>query len=131
VTDEGAREAGDEEIALAREELRATEALLAAGIPRVALTRAYFAAFHVVRALLFDLGIEPRSHRAAASLFARHYIRTGRLPREDSRILSRLQKYREDADYGGALVADDDMARDEVQRAADFVARAIALIRPS
>jgi len=51
VTAEGRREAAAEELARAAEELTAAEHLLAARLARIALTRAYFAVFHALRAL--------------------------------------------------------------------------------
>ena len=48
MTGEGERNAAADDLAMAAEELRAAETLLAAGLPRVALTRAYFAVFHAV-----------------------------------------------------------------------------------
>jgi uncharacterized protein (UPF0332 family) len=67
VTGAGRRAAASEEIELALEELRVAETLLDAGFYRVALTRAYFAVFHAVRARLYAEGIEPRSHGSTSS----------------------------------------------------------------
>lgn len=62
MTGEGERNAAADDLAMAAEELRAAETLLAAGLPHVALTRAYFAVFHAVRARLYAAGLEPRTH---------------------------------------------------------------------
>ena len=49
MTGEGRRESSLAELTLADEELRGADALLQAGCPRIALTRAYFAVFHGCR----------------------------------------------------------------------------------
>jgi len=61
VTEAGRIAAATEELALAREELSAADHLIAAKLPRVALGRAYFAAFHACRAILYARGLEPLS----------------------------------------------------------------------
>ena len=118
---EGRRESSREEISLADEELRSAEALLQAGFARVSLTRAYFAAFHAARALLYASGFEPRTHGGVHHLFNLHFVKTGRFEPGASRLLARLQKYREEADYSRAFVVDTDGAREELEAARAFV----------
>ena len=50
MTEEGRRAAVAAELSCADEELRAATMLLEEALPRVALTRAYFAVFHAARA---------------------------------------------------------------------------------
>jgi len=107
----------------AQEELRAAETLLDAKLPRIALTRAYFAVFHAVRSKLYADGFEPRSHGGTQHLFNLHYVKTGRVGPEASRIMARLQKFREEADYAQAFVVDDEGAREEFQAARELVTR--------
>ncbi len=123
MTDEGKAAATAEELARAREELSAAEHLLAAGLARIALTRAYFAAFHAARAALFSEGLEPRSHRGALQLFNQHLVKGGRFDPASSRLLARLQKFREEADYGEAFPVDEEGAREELEAARGFVDR--------
>lgn len=123
MTDEGRRESASEELARADEELRAADQLVAIGIPRIALTRAYFACFHAVRALLYAENLEPRTHQGTHHLFNTHFVRTGRFEPAATRLLARLQKYREEADYSESFVVDEAGARAEIAAAAEFVAR--------
>jgi uncharacterized protein (UPF0332 family) len=117
-------------MARADEELRAAEHLLAHGFARIALTRAYFAAFHAVRALLYARGHEPRTHRGAISLFGQHFVKHGTYPAADGWLLSRLQRFREEADYSDAFVADPALARQELDAARDLVRRIAADLAP-
>ncbi len=121
MTGEGRREAAREELGLAAEERQVADALLEAGFPRVAVTRAYFAVFHAMRARLYAEGLEPRSHSGAQHLFNLHFVKSGRYDAETSRLLARLQKFREEADYAQAFVIDDRGAREEVGAARRLV----------
>lgn len=125
MTGEGRRQAAREELGLAAEELKAADALLDAELPRVAVTRAYFAVFHAMRARLYAEGLEPRSHLGAQHLFNLHFVKSGRYDAETSRLLARLQKFREEADYAQAFVIDDRGAREEVGAARRLVDRIV------
>lgn len=128
MTDAGREEVVREELARAEEELRAAEALLAVHLPRVAVTRAYFAVFHMARALLYSGDLEPRIHEGVLHLVSLHFVRTGKVSVEQGRVLARLQKYRGEADYGDAFVIDDDAAREDLEAARAFCHRLRPLV---
>ena len=128
MTGEGRRESALVEIALADEELRAAAALLDGGLPRIAVGRVYFAVFHAVRAQLYAGGFEPRTHGGAQHLFNLHFVRTGRFEPAASRLIARLQKFREEADYAPAFVVEDRGAREDLEAARRFVAQVRAAI---
>jgi uncharacterized protein (UPF0332 family) len=108
------------ELALAGEELDAARSL--AGVhPRIAVTRAYFAIFHAIRAQLFAAGFEPRSHGGAIHLFNLHFVKTGTYPPATSRLVARLQKFREEADYAQSFTIDAAGAREELEAAETLV----------
>ena len=118
---EGCRESSRAELSLAEEELNGAELLLEAGFARVSLARTYFAVFHAARALLYASGFEPRTHGGVHHLFNLHFVKTTRFEPGASRLLARLQKYREEADYSRAFVVDGDGAREELEAARAFV----------
>ncbi len=122
MTADGRRESAQTELDLAAEELRAAEGLLASGLPRIAAGRVYFAVFHAIRAQLHAEGYEPRSHRGAQHLFNLHFVRTGQFDPECSRLIARLQKSREEADYSPAFVVTERHAREDLDAARRFVA---------
>jgi len=123
VTAEGRRDAAAAELELADEELRVTGHLLELGHPRIALVRAYFAVFHAVRARLYAEGLEPRSHGGVQHLWNVHFVKTGAYDAATSRLLARLQKFREEADYARAFVVDEAGAREEIEAARGLVER--------
>ena len=125
MTEEARRESARAELDLADEELRAAEGLLRAGHPRIAIARAYFAVFHAMRGQLYAEGCEPRTLGGAQHLFNLHFVRTGLYDASTSRLIARLQKYREDADYAPAFVVDPQGAREDLDAARGFVARVL------
>ena len=131
MTDDGKASAAAEELARAREELAGAEHLLQVGLPRIALARAYFAAFHACRAMLYAEGLEPRTHHGALHLFNLHLVKTGRFEPATSRLLARLQKFREEADYGESFPVDEAGAREELAAAKGFVERVESELAPS
>lgn len=70
-----------------------------AALPYGAASRAYYVVFHAARALLFSLGLEPKSHGGVVNLLGEHFVRPGHLAPELARLLSRMHADRHDADY--------------------------------
>lgn len=123
MTEEGKANAAADDAAIAAEEIRIAEHLLATGFPRVALSRAYFAVFHALRARLYAEGLEPRTHSGTIHLFNLHFVKTGAYEPATSRLVSRLQKFREEADYSRSFVIDESGAREEFDAARGLVDR--------
>jgi uncharacterized protein (UPF0332 family) len=115
-----------DEVTRADQALRAAEALLSLGLHADAVSRAYYAAFHLVRALLLTRGVEPRSHQGAIHLLNVELVRPGQFPASHNRLLAGLQRQRENADYDAAVVftAEDAQAAVEDARAFAVDARA-------
>lgn len=120
---DGRQSATASELALADDELEAAEGLLNLGHPRIALTRTYFAVFHAVRGRLFSEGLEPKTHAGVHHLWNLHLVKPGVYDPATSRLLARLQKYREEADYAREFVVDEAGARDELEAAEGLVER--------
>jgi uncharacterized protein (UPF0332 family) len=77
--------------------------------------------FHGARALLFSLGLEPRSHRAVAPLVGEHFVKTGRLAPTFGRLIATMQRNREDADYETGAVFTANEARSALDDAQGFL----------
>ncbi len=128
MTDEGRTRSAVEELARSREEVRISKQILDLGSPRIAATRIYYAVFHAVRALLFSQGLEPRSHAGVQHLFAVHFVQAGKLPPSASRLIARLQKYREEADYGEVYVDDATGTAKDLADAQELISQIEAMI---
>lgn len=113
----------------AREAADAAAALLAAGLHRDAVSRAYYAAFHYIRALLFARGLDPRSHRGAFQLLHREFVGPGLLPNVPGWQLAGLQRSREMADYDSATAFSADEVRALLALVAGLAGDATAVLR--
>lgn len=82
-----------------REELRAAQALLDAGFPSQALSRAYVAAFDAACAALMSIDERPLTRTGVVSAFGRRVVSEGGLDHEVGRHLRRLFDDREYVDY--------------------------------
>lgn len=120
---EGRQSAVASELALADDEIGAAERLVEMGHHRIALTRTYFAVFHAVRARLFAENLEPKTHAGVHHLWNLHLVKTGTYDAGTSRLLARLQKYREEADYAREFIVDAAGARGELAAAQGLVER--------
>ena len=115
------REAAELPLGRGREELRAAEALLEAGFPAQAVSRAYLAGYHAASAALSVLGESPATSVGVISAFGRHVVAEERgVDHETGRILRRLFEDRNEVDYGLAEAPVDE-ARGAVEDAARFV----------
>jgi uncharacterized protein (UPF0332 family) len=108
------------ELSRGEEALRAARELLKLGLLNDAVSRAYYAALHFALAALLTEGVEPRTHGGTGAMLALHFIRTGRVPAERGKELSRLEQYRSEADYNRFFVFDADGAAAEVEVAERF-----------
>ncbi|HVS01716.1 MAG TPA: HEPN domain-containing protein [Thermoanaerobaculia bacterium] len=117
-----------EELARARTCLAEARTLEEAGLPYGAASRAYFAVFHGAQALLFSVGLEARTHHGVISLVSEHFVKPGTLRPEMGRLLSRMQRDREDADYLAGAVFTAAEAREMIGNAERFVGEAERLV---
>lgn len=116
------------ELARSDTSLRAAKLLLDGELAEDAVSRLYYAVFHAVVALLLTEGVEPRSHAALVGLLGQHFVRTARLPAEDARLVARMQKYRQEADYGRSFVVTSAAAAQDLAECEGLIARIRAVL---
>jgi uncharacterized protein len=121
MTDDNIRANVRDELGLADSALKASEALLDLGLAPDAASRAYYAAFHAARAVLFIDGLESRSHRALRTLISRHFVARGRLPGSFAKDLAQLEALRVSSDYDAAFALTPDDLVPELERARELV----------
>ncbi|MBI5193820.1 MAG: HEPN domain-containing protein [Nitrospirae bacterium] len=63
------------------------------------LSSLYYAYFHLIKALLYQKGFDPKSHEGVYSMLNLHFIKPGTLDKKYSRLFEHLHKAREIADY--------------------------------
>lgn len=93
----------DEKLAVARKDLES-------GFCGDAASRAYYAAFHAVSAVLAEHGLTFSSHGQILGAFNRELVKTGIFPPDTFRKLERLYEDRQVADYDWNLVVDRESA---------------------
>src|SRR5690606_37297691 len=96
----------------------AADALLKLGLFNDAVSRAYYAAYHHIVALLLTEGLEARTHSGVGALLGQHFIVTHRVDPEVARSLSRMQQFRGEADDNRFFVFTAVSAAEERQIAA-------------
>ncbi len=83
----------------AKEALEDARILANAGRWNACVNRLYYASFYVVSALLVRQGLSSSKHTGVRSLFNRHYVKTGKIPKDLARIYNDLFEKRQESDY--------------------------------
>jgi uncharacterized protein (UPF0332 family) len=112
-------------LAKAIELVRATRALLLAGMPERAAAESYYAVFHLAQALLATAGVSAETHAGVHTLLARHFVKDGPLDGGFSRRFSHLMGDRLNADYGVDRQIDAAGGREAVRLAVTLLREAL------
>lgn len=94
------------------------------GFYETAVNRAYYAAFYAATALLEAVGETRSKHSGVLAAFAQHFIKTGILPANLSKIYHQLLDNRERSDYELFIMIGQDNAQQNLQNARLFVSEA-------
>jgi len=89
-----------------------------------ASSRAYYAAFYAVEAILLTKQLAFSKHSAAIGAFNRHFVKTGVFPKDFSKYISRLFRERQTGDYEFDLSIEESDAQEDV-RIAESILEAI------
>jgi uncharacterized protein (UPF0332 family) len=92
------------ELSRGEEAIEAAEMLFEKNLFPDAVSRVYYAVFHHLKAILFTIGHEPRSHEGALHLFNIHFLKTGEFPPKYGKVLKRIKKHREESDYKATVI---------------------------
>lgn len=107
----------------ARLDLQAVEVNLQNGFYAVAVSRAYYAMFYAVTALLKSNGIDRSKHSGVIAAFGQYFVKTGLIEIEFAKILTHAFNSRNDTDYDLIWMPDVKLARTEMEDAQRFVER--------
>ena len=110
---------------LAEEKLVVARDLLRLGHYRDVVAKAYYTMFYAAKAALLTAGAGGvRRHTGVVSFFAQYFVKTGKIDRRYSTILTRALSERIAADYQIEFEATEDLARQSIADAEMFLARA-------
>ena len=101
--------------------LRSVPVLIKIGDYDSAANRAYYAAFHAIKAVEALDNYDSKKHSGLLSRFRNEYIRTGIFDAKYSDVLSGLSHFRQDSDYNIFATISIEVAEEQMQNAADFV----------
>jgi uncharacterized protein (UPF0332 family) len=87
-----------------------------------AVSRAYYAMFYVVKALLFSIDNHAHTHQGVLTQFGKHFIKTGIFEKKYGNILTKALNKRLVSDYEIGKGIDLDLATDIVKDAHEFIA---------
>jgi len=86
-----------------------------------AASRAYYAVFHAISAVLAEQGLSFSSHAQTLGAFNREFVKTGIFPPHSYRILQRLFEDRQLGDYDWSRDLDKETAENDVRDAESLI----------
>ena len=107
-------------IAKGRDKLSVARELLQRQHYDDAVSRAYYAAFHLAQAALLAEGQQAESHKEMVMLFGLLLVKTGKIDRRFGKILAHLKDDRESGDYEAISFIDEETAKRAVEEAEGF-----------
>ena len=108
----------------ADESLSASEKLFNEKYFDFASSRAYYASFYAITALLLSEKLEFGKHSGVISAFHQHFVKTGKVDKQLGRDLNWLFELRNTGDYGVVIHVKRDEAKEAI-RSANEIVRAI------
>jgi len=115
----------------ARRYLKSSKMLLDDGDNESSLSRAYYAMFYSVEAVLLTKELSFSSHRGVISAFGEHFIKTGIFQKDMGRELNRAFEKRQLGDYEYTFVISKDEAEEVLAKSKDFVDTIVQYLKES
>jgi len=99
------------------------EALILAGNNKwnAVINRLYYACFYAVISLLLKSEIETQSHDGARRQFSLHFVKTGKVSKENGKLFSKLFDYRQKGDYGDLFDFDEETVKPLMVKTQEFI----------
>jgi uncharacterized protein (UPF0332 family) len=92
------------------------------------VNRLYCACFYAVSGLLLQDGLSSSKHTGVRSLFNRHYVRTGKVPKELAPIYNDLFERRQEGDYMDFVDFEEAQVRPWIDRVEQFIDHLASLV---
>ncbi|MHC1724534.1 MAG: HEPN domain-containing protein [Syntrophobacteraceae bacterium] len=101
--------------------IRAAGLLLKEGYFSFAASRAYYAMFYAVEALLMSRGTSFSKHAGVIASFGKQFVKTGAFDSRFHRYLLNAFKLRNVGDYGGVQAVSEENARQVIDEAGELL----------
>ena len=96
---EDAKLLAHDEFQRAQEEITAAKVLKDNELYFKSVVSSYYAVYHGAKAALLNKGVSPKSHEGIERMFSLYYVKVNLIETDIGRIIGRLMKLREEADY--------------------------------
>ncbi len=110
-----------DEFQRAHDELKAARVLHENGFYYKSVSSAYYTVYHSAKALLLLKGVVPQSHEGVERMFSLYYVKTKEVEVGSGRIIGRLMKLRQEADYYPEASFNSEDSLDAIKSAEKFV----------
>jgi len=117
------------EIDKAQESLKGSQVLLKANLYDEAVSSAYYAMFHMAKALLLTINEEPSTHHGLISIFGLKFIKPQIIEKEYNDMLIDAKESREAGDYDAARKFTKEESSEKVENASKFHARILNYLK--
>ena len=87
------------------------------------INRSYYCIFHAARGLIAYDKFDSKKHSTIIAYFNKNYIKTEKIEKEYSKILSKAFKIRTDSDYKDFYLVTKEETKEQVENAEKFVKR--------
>ena len=85
------------------------------------VNRLYYSCFYSVIALLLKHGIETQSHDGTRMQFGLHFVKTGKINKENGKLFSKLFDFRQKGDYGDLYDYDEELVTPLIEKVRIFI----------
>ncbi len=85
------------------------------------MNRLYYAAFYAVSALLIRHDMSSGKHTGVKSLFNQHFVKTGKISKDDGRLYNFLFESRQEGDYMDFAVFDRNTVEPKIEQVRNFL----------
>lgn len=107
----------------AKVDLETSQIMLDSNKYSQSINRSYYAMFHAVRSLLALSKFDSHKHSGLISYFNQHFIKSGKIEVEYSKMLTTAFKIRNDSDYKDFYIISRQDAELQLENAKKFVKR--------
>ena len=108
-------------IETARKTFDAAKVLAENGFWNSAVNRLYYALYYAVNALLYQNGIQPKTHSATKSIFSQLFVKTEKFDKKHGRLLSELFDWRQRGDYENIFEYDNESVEPLFEPVAEMI----------
>lgn len=109
--------------------IQAAEVLIQQSLHLEAGNKIYYAAFHMVKALLATQDLDAKTHSGVKTLFSEHFVNTGLVSREYGSFFSDLERTRSDFDYNDFVSYTEEEIKELVSQTKEFLVEIESFIK--